>query len=402
MHISFFGLKSVPFQLTPDPEFLFLSKVHKKALTYLNYGITDNSGFILITGEVGTGKTTVIRSMMKRLKEDVIFSRINNTRLTSEQLISMINEDFGLDIKGKDKTQMLRDLTDFLIKQYGKGRKSILIIDEAQNLSTDLLEEIRLLSNLETDKSKLLQIILIGQPELRKVLAKPDLRALRQRINISCHISPLLRNETEEYIFHRLEIAGNREAVSFQDGCIDLIHNFARGVPRLINIACDFLLLSAFVDKTKEVSLDMVKEVISDLERDNRYWQDETFISSPIPLPQGDGVRGMVLREVPEISENTKESPLKRGFDYAEKTEIFEKISETAGQFSAAIDSLKMELTNRNTTYMDKKLNNIEKEVRELKEITSEIKKGGEEKEVTKDEKKKNLWARIFSYRRLL
>ena len=402
MHISFFGLKSAPFQLTPDPEFLFLSKVHKKALTYLNYGITDNSGFILITGEVGTGKTTVIRSMMKRLKEDVIFSRINNTRLTSEQLISMINEDFGLDIKGKDKTQMLRDLTDFLIKQYGKGRKSILIIDEAQNLSTDLLEEIRLLSNLETDKSKLLQIILIGQPELRKVLAKPDLRALRQRINISCHISPLLRNETEEYIFHRLEIAGNREAVSFQDGCIDLIHNFARGVPRLINIACDFLLLSAFVDKTKEVSLDMVKEVISDLERDNRYWQDETFIPSPLPLPQGEGVRGRVLREAPEISEDTKESPLKRGIDYAEKTEIFEKISETAGQFSAAIDSLKMELTNRNTTHMDKKLNNIEKEVRELKEITSEIKKGGEEKEITKDGKKKNLWARIFSYRRLL
>jgi putative secretion ATPase (PEP-CTERM system associated) len=381
MHISFFGLKSVPFQLTPDPEFLFLSKVHKKALTYLNYGITDNSGFILITGEVGTGKTTVIRSMMKRLKEDVIFSRINNTRLTSEQLISMINEDFGLDIKGRDKTQMLRDLTDFLIKQYGKGRKSILIIDEAQNLSTDLLEEIRLLSNLETDKSKLLQIILIGQPELRKVLAKPDLRALRQRINISCHISPLLRNETEEYIFHRLEIAGNREAVSFQDGCIDLIHNFARGVPRLINIACDFLLLSAFVDKTKEVSLDMVKEVISDLEKDNRYWQDE--------IPE-------------KYSENTKESPLKRGIDYAEKTEIFEKISETAGQFSAAIDSLKMELTNRNTTHMDKKLNNIEKEVRELKGITSEIKKGGEEKEITKDGKKKNLWARIFSYRRLL
>lgn len=136
MHISFFGLKSKPFQLTPDPEFLFMSKVHKKALTYLNYGITsDSDGFILITGEVGTGKTTVIRSMMKRLKEDVIFSRINNTRLTSEQLISMINEDFGLDIKGKDKTQMLRDLTDFLIKQYGKGRKSILIIDEAQNLS---------------------------------------------------------------------------------------------------------------------------------------------------------------------------------------------------------------------------------------------------------------------------
>jgi len=223
---------------------------------------------------------------MKGLKKDIIFSLINNTRLTSGELISMINNDFGLDIKNKDKAQLLSNLTDFLIDQYGKGRKSILIIDEAQNLSPDILEEIRLLSNLETDKSKLLQIILVGQPELRKVIAQPNLRALRQRTNISCHIYPLLRNETEEYLFHRLEIAGNREAVSFQDGTIDLIHNFARGIPRLINIVCDFLLLSAFVDNTQEISLDMAKEVINDLEKENRYWQDETPQNIPPFAPK--------------------------------------------------------------------------------------------------------------------
>ncbi|MEW6001491.1 MAG: AAA family ATPase, partial [Nitrospirota bacterium] len=217
MYTSFFGFKQKPFELTPDPEFLFMSKVHKKALTYLNYGITSNSGgFILITGQAGTGKTTVIRSIMKRLIEEIKFARINNTRVTSEQLIAMINEDFELDTKGKDKTQMLRDLTDFLVEQYKKNRKSFLIIDEAQNLSPDLLEEIRLLSNLETDKSKLLQMILVGQPELRRVLAQPELRALRQRINVSCQIYPLTKEETEEYIFHRLEIAGNRGAVSFE------------------------------------------------------------------------------------------------------------------------------------------------------------------------------------------
>jgi general secretion pathway protein A len=285
MYKSFFKLKSKPFQITPDPEFLFISKVHKKALTYLNYGISsDSGGFIIVTGEVGTGKTTLIRSIMKGLKKDIIFSLINNTRLTSGELLSMINKDFGLDIKNKDKTQLLSDLTDFLIDQYGKGRKSILIIDEAQNLSPDLLEEIRLISNLETDKSKLLQIILVGQPELRKVIAQPNLRALRQRTNISCHIYPLLRNETEEYLFHRLEIAGNREAVSFQDGTIDLIHNFARGIPRLINIVCDFLLLSAFVDNTREISLDMAKEVINDLEKENRYWHDEAPKNIPLAL----------------------------------------------------------------------------------------------------------------------
>jgi general secretion pathway protein A len=285
MYKSFFKLKSNPFQITPDPEFLFISKVHKKALTYLNYGITsDSGGFIIVTGEVGTGKTTVIRSIMKGLKKDIIFSLVNNTRLTSGELLSMINKDFGLDIKNKDKAQLLSDLTDFLIDQYGKGRKSILIIDEAQNLAPDLLEEIRLISNLETDKAKLLQIILVGQPELRKVIAQPNLRALRQRTNISCHIYPLLRNETEEYLFHRLEIAGNREAVSFQDGTIDLIHNFARGIPRLINIVCDFLLLSAFVDNTREISLDMAKEVINDLEKENRYWHDEAPKNIPLEL----------------------------------------------------------------------------------------------------------------------
>lgn len=285
MYKSFFKLKSKPFQITPDPEFLFISKVHKKALTYLNYGISsDSGGFIIVTGEVGTGKTTLIRSIIKGLKKDIIFSLINNTRLTSGDLLSMINKDFGLDIKNKDKAQLLSDLTEFLIDQYGKGRKSILIIDEAQNLSPDVLEEIRLISNLETDKAKLLQIILVGQPELRKVIAQPNLRALRQRTNISCHIYPLLRNETEEYLFHRLEIAGNREAVSFQDGTIDLIHNFARGIPRLINIVCDFLLLSAFVDNTREISFDMAKEVINDLEKENRYWHDETPQNIPLAL----------------------------------------------------------------------------------------------------------------------
>ena len=211
MYTAFFGLACKPFELVPNPEFLLMSRSHKKALIHLSYGISETAGFILITGEVGTGKTTIIRSMMKGLKENIKLARVNNTRVSSEQLITMINEDFGLDIKGRDKTGMLSDLTAFLIDQYARGKRCVLIIDEAQNLSADLLEEIRLLSNLETDKAKLLQIVLVGQPELMKILARPGLRQLRQRISISCRIQPLLEEETKEYILHRLEVAGNLE-----------------------------------------------------------------------------------------------------------------------------------------------------------------------------------------------
>jgi putative secretion ATPase (PEP-CTERM system associated) len=397
MYTSFFGLKSKPFQLTPDPEFLFLSRVHRKALTYLNYGITsDSGGFILITGEVGTGKTTAIRSMMKGLKEEIIFSRINNTRLTSEQLITMINDDFGLDTKGKDKPQMLRELTDFLIEQYGRRRKSVLIIDEAQNLSPDLLEEIRLLSNLETDKAKLLQIIMVGQPELRRVLSQPELRALRQRITVSCHVYPLTREETEKYIFHRLTIAGNKKAVIFQDGSIDLIHNFSRGVPRLINILCDFLLLTAFIEKTKEISLDMVKDVISDLEKENKYWQDA------IPERYFNGMKA--LKEMSKRAENPEEVSFKRDFNNGEKGEVFENIYETEKLLNAAIDRFNTEFINRDTINMDARLKDIVKEIKEikshfpkeLKQITSKIQEKKWEEITEKEIKKRNIWAKIF------
>jgi len=383
MYTSFFNLKSHPFQLTPDPEFLFLSRVHGKARMYLNYGVTSNSGgFILITGEVGTGKTTIIRSLINGLKKEVTFSHIKNTRVTSEQLIAMINEDFGIDINNRSKTQMLRDLTDFLIEQYGKDRKSILIIDEAQNLSTDLLEEIRLLSNLETDKSKLLQIILVGQPELRKTLAQSELRALRQRITVSCHISPLTGKETEKYIFHRLEIAGNREAVNFQDGSIDMVHNFSRGIPRLINIACDYLLLTAFVEQTREISSDMVKEIMDELEKENKYWQDD--------IPENNLNAVKTPEKISERAWSPDATYLKEDFNnYVEKGRVSENISETDKLSDPAIDELKAninrfytELINRNSKNMDAKLRDIANGIKEIKShvmnglnhITTEIK----------------------------
>jgi len=246
MYEQFFNLKVKPFELVPNPEFLYFSKTHKRAIRYLQYGISEKAGFILLTGEVGSGKTTLISDLIKQIARNVTLAKVFNTRVTSEQLFAMINDDFGLQTGGKDKVTLIKDLNDFLIQQHARRNHTVLIIDEAQNLHSELLEEIRMLSNLETDTSKLLQIVLVGQPELRETLSMPGMRQLRQRISINCHLTPLTKEETLEYILHRLEVAGNKNAVAFEEASIDAIFLYCKGIPRLTNILCDFLLLAAF------------------------------------------------------------------------------------------------------------------------------------------------------------
>jgi putative secretion ATPase (PEP-CTERM system associated) len=270
---SFFNLKAKPFELVPNPEFLFPSKAHRRARTYLEYGINERAGFILLTGEVGSGKTTLIRDLIKKQRPGVVLSKIFNTNVNFDQLLSMINDDFKLDVTGKDRITLMRDLNDFLIEQFSLGARPTLIIDEAQNLTVDMLEDIRMLSNLETDDAKLLQIILVGQPELRTTLSRPELLQLRQRISINCHITPLSREEIEEYILHRLEVAGNRQAVNFLPDALDTIYRYSRGIPRLINIICDFLLLSAFAEEVLVLDGDMTRDVIGDLDFENHFWE---------------------------------------------------------------------------------------------------------------------------------
>lgn len=277
MYEAFFNLKQKPFDLLPDPDFLFMSSSHKKVLSYLDYGIRERVGFILLTGEVGSGKTTIIRNLIKKNLSDVVLSKIFNTRVDSEQLIAMINDDFGLPVLNKDKITLLRELNLFLIDQFVKGNQPVLIIDEAQNLNHDLLEEIRMLSNLETDNAKLLQIILVGQPELRKTLASTTLIQLRQRISINCHIQPLSRTEIELYILHRLEKAGDRDAVSFSGETIEIIFTYSRGIPRLINIICDFILLAAFAEETRSIDAALVLDIIGDLDFEYHYWGSESL-----------------------------------------------------------------------------------------------------------------------------
>ena len=306
MYEAFFNLTQKPFDLLPDPDFLFMSSSHKKVLSYLDYGIRERVGFILLTGEVGSGKTTIIRNLIKKNLSDVVLSKIFNTRVDSEQLIAMINDDFGLPVLNKDKITLLRDLNSFLIDQFVKGNQPVLIIDEAQNLNHDLLEEIRMLSNLETDNAKLLQIILVGQPELRKTLASATLIQLRQRISINCHIQPLSRGEIELYILHRLEKAGDRDAVSFSGETIDIIFTYSRGIPRLINILCDFILLAAFAEETRTIDGALVLDIIGDLDFEYHYWGSESLDGRITREEQMDGAFS-VGRPEPAVSAMIKD-----------------------------------------------------------------------------------------------
>jgi len=272
MYESFFNLKVKPFELVPDPDFLYLSKTHKSAIRYLEYGIRKKAGFILLTGEVGSGKTTLISDLIQHISRDVTLAKVFNTKVSTDQLLAMINGDFGLVVQGKDKVSLLNELNNFLIQQHLRRADTVLIIDEAQNLKPELLEEVRMLSNLETTKSKLLQIVLVGQPELRETISMSSLRQLRQRISINCHLSALTREETLEYILHRLDVAGNKNAVIFVDDSINAIYQYCRGIPRLTNILCDFLLLAAFDEETREINPNMVHDVAKDLNFESLYW----------------------------------------------------------------------------------------------------------------------------------
>ena len=325
MYTDFFGLTAKPFELLPNPRFLYLSAGHKKALSYLQYGIQERAGFTLLTGEVGSGKTTLLRDIINKVDTDTTLAMVFNTRVDSHQLVSMINEDFGLKIDNKDKVQLLRDLNDFLLTECQQGRRPIIIIDEAQNLSEDSLEEIRLLSNLEADSFKLVQIIFVGQPELRQIIARPSLKQLRQRISISCHLNPLSREEMEEYIYHRLATVGDRNCVEFLDGVFDAIFKFSGGIPRLINLLCDFLLLSAFVEETKQISVQLVEESIKELSFDAPELAAESVASASegAPPQESSAILAIIDERLSKIEENYSKVIASR----TEKEAILERLS---------------------------------------------------------------------------
>ncbi len=266
MYREFFGLKEKPFNITSDPNFLFLSRVHKEAFSHLLYGINQRKGFLEITGEVGAGKTTLCRALLSQLDRKTKTAFIFNSTLPELQLIQAILEDYGIIVNGRSKVSMLRQLNNFLIEELARGNNVVLIIDEAQNLKPSILEEIRMLNNLETDKEKLFQIILVGQPELRNKLSSPDLKQLRQRISVRFHITPLESDEIEKYINHRLAVAGSTGHIIFSPDAIECIYRFSGGIPRIINTVCDKALLAAYVAETRDITLGIIENSIQEIE----------------------------------------------------------------------------------------------------------------------------------------
>ena len=267
MYTSFFGLAEKPFAITPDPRYLYLSERHAEALAHLLYGINESGGFIQLTGEVGTGKTTVVRTLLSRVPHHADVAVILNPRITPVEFLLTICEELGLAIAEGQRDsvkEMVDALNRRLLSAHAEGRRIIVLVDEAQNLSFDVLEQVRLLTNLETPTQKLLQIILIGQPELRELLDRTDLRQLAQRITGRYHLKPLSREETKGYVRHRLRVAGATEEI-FTPGALAELHRLSLGIPRVINVACDRALLGAYTQETKKITASLVRRAAGEV-----------------------------------------------------------------------------------------------------------------------------------------
>ncbi len=266
MYQSFFELNEKPFSLLPDPSFLYPSRKHRMALMMLEYGLMNQATISVITGEIGSGKTTLIRKLLAEMEENVTVGLISNTHRSFGELLQWVLVAFGLESENKDKASLYKIFIDHVIAEYARGQRTVLIVDEAQNLDAETLEELRMLSNINADKDQVLQLILVGQPELRETLRQPELIQFAQRIAVDFHLEPLSREDTCAYIEHRLQIAGGRPGI-FSSVAANRVHYFSQGIPRLINLLCDTALVYAFADGLSEVSGEMVEQVARDKQR---------------------------------------------------------------------------------------------------------------------------------------
>jgi general secretion pathway protein A len=264
--LDYYGLKEPPFNITPNPRFLFFSAKHREAFNHLLYGIRERKGFVQLTGEVGAGKTTLCRALLEQLGAQFSTALILNPVMDADQLMKAIAMELGLQVRGLDRLETVAEINRFLLQQVERGKDTVLIIDEAQDLTRELLEQVRLLSNMETDERKLLQIVLLGQPELRDRLNDHSLRQLRQRITIRYHLHPLRLGEIHQYIQHRLQVSGANGAPYFTGPAVWRIYRYSSGIPRLINAVCDKCLLAGYVRQRDKIDFRMVGTAVRELE----------------------------------------------------------------------------------------------------------------------------------------
>lgn len=287
-YLDHFHLREQPFRLTPDPEFVYWSKQHARAKAYMESTIWLADGFVVITGEIGSGKTTLLQSFLGELDDDVVYAMVSQTQLSPSQFLQAVLTEFGFKPFKQRKVELLDTLNMFLIDQYAKGKKVVLIVDEAQNLSTRVLEEIRLISGIETHKEKVLRIILAGQPELKDTLESPELKQLVQRVRLRFHVGPLDTREMREYVARRLEVAGGNAQGLFRDDAYDVIYRYTGGVPRLINTLCDTALLCAFAEEKTTLGAAEILAAVDELN-----WKEHELSKGAYPekAPRSNDIR---------------------------------------------------------------------------------------------------------------
>jgi general secretion pathway protein A len=313
MYKQFFGLNRNPFEISPDPFFYHPTPRHNEALANLHYGVGRRKGFIVITGEVGTGKTLLVRCLLAELRKgNIAFGYVFNPLLSTGEFFQYIMADLGLPYAGRSKTEILLDLNRFLIQRHARGLITALVVDEAQDLRPDLLEEIRLLTNLETSQQKLLQIVLLGQPELDRVLDSPELRQLKQRVALRCQLLPLSEEQTRSYVLSRLERAGAKpDAPVFSDDSLSTLHEYSRGIPRIINNLCENAMVSAFAREQKPVTSDIIVEVAADFRlTPGSAIPEETTSTIRESQDNGDSLLRSLFRALRTVENESVEKPI--------------------------------------------------------------------------------------------